>query len=158
MASFYRLALIAFVAASLTGCGGADVKVEMDNDSGAVDSESDGGANTSSAGDVTPTPGTGAADTPAPGLQQTPIDRPNVTADEQARIDAWLTAYADSLNDYGDPEGTMYAGGTPLFNEQKGEPVSKYEYIVAKHPEKPWNEPLPTNRPTKPAEKKDTSK
>ncbi|MBC8144309.1 MAG: hypothetical protein H7X80_01920 [bacterium] len=82
-------------------------------------------------------------DTNAPPRNRFPMDRPNVTAADQQRIDAWLTAYADSLNDYGDPEGTMYAGGTPLFNETSGKPVSKYEYIVANHPERPWDKTLP---------------
>jgi hypothetical protein len=62
-----------------------------------------------------------------------------VSRDEMARIDAWLEANSDSLNQYGDPEETMYAGGTPLFDERTGQPVSKYEYIVRQHPDRPWN-------------------
>lgn len=85
------------------------------------------------------------SDTPV-AVAKPPMDRPVVSPADQQRIDAWLTAYADSLNDYGDPEGTMYAGGTPLFNENSGKPVSKYEYIVAKHQERPWDKPLPTKK------------
>ncbi len=58
---------------------------------------------------------------------------------EQARIDAWLTRHSDSLNQYGDPKDMVYTGGTPLFNEATGQSISKYEYIVNKHPDRPWN-------------------
>ena len=37
------------------------------------------------------------------------------------------------LNEYGDPKGTVYAGGTPLFNEATGERADRYEYILKKH-------------------------
>ena len=36
---------------------------------------------------------------------------------------------------YGHPEGTMYAGGTPLFNEVTGERTDRLEYIFKRHPE-----------------------
>jgi len=39
----------------------------------------------------------------------------------------------DGLNEYGDPKGTMYAGGTPLFNEMTGDTKDRYEYIAGKH-------------------------
>lgn len=39
----------------------------------------------------------------------------------------------DGLNEYGDPPGTMYTGGTPLFNEMTGEMLDRYDYIVKKH-------------------------
>ena len=37
------------------------------------------------------------------------------------------------LNEYGDPKDTMYAGGTPLFNEGSGNKQDRYDYIVKKH-------------------------
>ena len=37
------------------------------------------------------------------------------------------------LNEYGDPKGTMYAGGTPLFDERTGATIDRYEYIVSRH-------------------------
>jgi hypothetical protein len=49
------------------------------------------------------------------------------------RIDRWIRE--NGLNDYGDPKGTMYMGGTPLFNEMTGSTMDKYEYILKKHPE-----------------------
>jgi len=49
------------------------------------------------------------------------------------RIDLWLSDR--HLNPYGDPPGTEYTGGTPLFNEKTGERKDRYEYILAKHPE-----------------------
>jgi hypothetical protein len=149
MTSFYRFVSLALLAL-VVGCGGADVEVETDADTS-------GSTTAGATGDTgRQAPATGDSGASAP---QTPMERPNVSPEEQNRIEAWLAAYADSLNDYGDPKGTMYAGGTPLFNETSGQPVSKYEYIVAKHPAKPWNQPLPTNRPApKPDAKKDSAR
>lgn len=49
------------------------------------------------------------------------------------RIDAWIRE--NGLNEYGDPRGTQYMGGTPLFNEMTGQRVDRYEYILSRHPE-----------------------
>ncbi len=40
------------------------------------------------------------------------------------------------LNEYGDAPDTMYAGGTPLFNEMTGKTTDRYDYIVSRH--KDW--------------------
>jgi hypothetical protein len=66
-----------------------------------------------------------------------------VSAGERAKIDAWLAAHTDSLNRYGDPIGTAYTGGTPLFNESTGQTISKYDYIVRQHPDRPWMKASP---------------
>ncbi|MFB3897416.1 MAG: peptidylprolyl isomerase [bacterium] len=58
-------------------------------------------------------------------------------ADEKKRIDTWLKK--NKLNKYGDPEGTSYAGGTPIFNETTGKRQDRYEYLENKFPNKPWN-------------------
>jgi len=39
------------------------------------------------------------------------------------------------LNPFGDPEGTIYAGGTPLFDEKTGRSTPREEYVLRKHPE-----------------------
>ncbi len=62
----------------------------------------------------------------------------SVSADEKARIDIWISR--NSLNQYGDLQDTVYAGGTPLFDETTGEMMDRYEYIVKRHPGKPWNQ------------------
>jgi hypothetical protein len=49
------------------------------------------------------------------------------------RIDEWVRT--NNLNPYGDPKDTIYAGGTPLFNEMTGQRLDKYEYILKRHPE-----------------------
>ncbi|MBT3785922.1 hypothetical protein HOF92_13185 [bacterium] len=41
----------------------------------------------------------------------------------------------NNLNQYGDPVGTIYTGGTPLFNEGSGEIRSRMEYLLEKFPE-----------------------
>lgn len=56
---------------------------------------------------------------------------------EKLLIDSWLQE--NNLNQYGDPKDTMYAGGTPLFDERTGERTDRYDYIVKNHPEKPWS-------------------
>jgi hypothetical protein len=66
-----------------------------------------------------------------------------VSADERRAIDTWLAAHADSLNQYGDPKDMAYTGGTPLFNESSGQSISKYDYIVRQHPDKPWMQNVP---------------
>lgn len=149
MSSFNRYVSLLLVALPLIGCSG-DAEVEIESDDDTLTSVGSGAEDTTRAADAADTPATvlprGTDSLGATGGTQTPMERPIVSTQEQQRIDAWLTAYADSLNDYGDPKGTMYAGGTPLFNEAQGKPVTKYEYIVAKHPEKPWNQPLPEGR------------
>ena len=49
------------------------------------------------------------------------------------KIDSWLEA--NNLNRYGDATGTMYTGGTPLFNEMSGESTDRFEYILKKIPD-----------------------
>jgi hypothetical protein len=40
--------------------------------------------------------------------------------------------------DAGDPPGTVYAGGNPLFDMKTAEMRDRYEHIVAHHPDRPW--------------------
>ena len=42
---------------------------------------------------------------------------------------------ARGLNSFGDPQGTMYAGGTPLFDERTGASTSREQYVFSHHPE-----------------------
>ncbi len=51
----------------------------------------------------------------------------------KARIDRWIKE--KKLNRYGDPKETVYAGGTPLFDERTGRTRDRYEYILERHPE-----------------------
>ena len=57
------------------------------------------------------------------------------TVDDETkrRIDRWIKE--KNLNSYGDPKDTMYAGGTPLFNEATGRSMDRYGYILKRHPE-----------------------
>lgn len=57
--------------------------------------------------------------------------------DEVQNILDWMNRY--DLNRYGDPKGTRYAGGTPLFNEGTGETLSLYKYLETKPLGKVWN-------------------
>ena len=49
---------------------------------------------------------------------------------------AWLAA--ENLNEYGDALGTVYAGGTPLFNENTSESLDHYEFLKDKFGGEPW--------------------
>lgn len=55
---------------------------------------------------------------------------------EKQQIETWIKE--NNLNQYGDPKETVYTGGTPLFDERTGQTIDKYEYILRKHPDKPW--------------------
>jgi len=57
----------------------------------------------------------------------------NLTADGKVRIDAWLQE--KNFNQYGDKLKTMYAGGTPLFNEATGQTIDRYVYLIKKFPD-----------------------
>lgn len=48
-------------------------------------------------------------------------------------VDEWLKK--QGLDTYGHPEGTMYAGGTPLFDERTGEQKDRLEYVFQRKPE-----------------------
>ncbi|CAH0519063.1 unnamed protein product [Peronospora belbahrii] len=56
--------------------------------------------------------------------------------DEKKEMDDWIQAHG--LNQYGDVATTMYTGGTPLFNENKGTTTERYAYILSRHPDRPW--------------------
>ncbi|NVI97821.1 hypothetical protein HV824_06765 [Myxococcus sp. AM009] len=54
-------------------------------------------------------------------------------AAREACVDAWLQK--QGLDAYGNPQGTMYAGGTPLFDERTGERTDRLEFIFKSKPE-----------------------
>ncbi|HXX29379.1 MAG TPA: hypothetical protein VEJ89_01535 [Myxococcaceae bacterium] len=55
------------------------------------------------------------------------------SAEEEACVDRWLAARR--LDAFGSPQGTLYAGGTPLFDEATGERTSRQAYLAAHRPE-----------------------
>ncbi len=57
----------------------------------------------------------------------------SLTNSVKSEIDQWLDK--KGLNQYGDPADTVYAGGSPLFDETTGESKDKYEYILERNPE-----------------------
>jgi len=60
------------------------------------------------------------------------VIKKGITDEGKKKIDNWLEE--NDFNQYGDPKSTMYAGGTPLFDEMTGETIDRYEYIVRNHP------------------------
>ena len=59
-----------------------------------------------------------------------------VPEDEQRKVEEWLKR--EDLDVAGNPRGTMYTGGSPLFDESTGTTIDKYEYIAMAHPGRPW--------------------
>ncbi|MBI2050417.1 MAG: hypothetical protein HYT31_01255 [Parcubacteria group bacterium] len=57
----------------------------------------------------------------------------NLTQEQKAAVDEWLSS--NRLNEFGDAQGTFYAGGTPLFNEATGETLDRFKYLFEKFPE-----------------------
>ncbi len=61
-----------------------------------------------------------------------------VLDEEKPKIEAWIVW--KGLNYVGDPKDMVYPGGTPLFDESKGEAQDRYEYIRSNHRDRPWND------------------
>lgn len=64
---------------------------------------------------------------------QKPAPAPDAAPSQQSCLDRALTA--KGLNSFGDPEGTAYTGGTPLFDERTGRSTPREVYVYARHPE-----------------------
>jgi hypothetical protein len=61
----------------------------------------------------------------------------NLTSEERAKIESWISE--NGLNQFGDPTGTVYAGGSPLYDESKSQTIDRFDYILSRHPDRPWN-------------------
>lgn len=48
-------------------------------------------------------------------------------------VERWLKGHV--LDAYGNPEGTMYAGGTPTFDESTGRSVDRWALVAKNRPE-----------------------
>ena len=57
-----------------------------------------------------------------------------ITEDEWRKIQNWLGQ--NGLNQYGDPQGTVYSQGTPV--DAAGQIQDQCDYIVKNHPDRPW--------------------
>jgi hypothetical protein len=52
---------------------------------------------------------------------------------QETCMDKWLQG--KKLDRYGHPEGTMYAGGSPIFNEMTGEARERLDYVYERQPD-----------------------
>lgn len=57
----------------------------------------------------------------------------SLSGSERATIDQYLQNRG--LNRYGDPQGTFYTGGSPLFDEASGQVMDRHEFVLRKHPQ-----------------------
>ncbi|RKH10021.1 hypothetical protein D7V97_14925 [Corallococcus sp. CA053C] len=48
-------------------------------------------------------------------------------------VDSWLKSH--HLDRYGSKAGTMYAGGTPLFDERTGETTDRMQFVFKQQPD-----------------------
>ena len=55
---------------------------------------------------------------------------------EKTKIQGWIKT--NNLDRYGDPADTIYAGGTPLLDEKTQKITDLYDYILRRHPNRPW--------------------
>lgn len=55
------------------------------------------------------------------------------TSAQQACVERYLETHA--LDGFGSPKGSMYPGGTPLFDEASGQRLTREEYLARRHPE-----------------------
>jgi hypothetical protein len=77
----------------------------------------------------------------APAARPAPVAQPPTPAEARIRVDAkqteclerWLKGHG--LDAYGNPEGTMYAGGTPTFDEATGRSVDRWTLVARNRPE-----------------------
>jgi len=60
-------------------------------------------------------------------------DAGGANAAREACVDRWLASR--KLDRYGSKQGTMYTGGTPLFDERTGETRDRLEYVFSRYPE-----------------------
>lgn len=56
-----------------------------------------------------------------------------ITDEVKKQVDQWVSK--NKRNQYGDPDGTHYAGGSPLFDERSAKQKDRYEYILNKYPD-----------------------
>ena len=79
-----------------------------------------------------PPPGTMPERTAKFGMGVPKANTPTKT-DEEMCVDRFLVAR--KLNAFGDPEGTSYAGGTPLFDEATGKTTDRLAHVYGKQAE-----------------------
>jgi hypothetical protein len=126
-----RHALALFAVAFLVA--GCPKKTGENNDGGPVTDPS-----TRDAGQQTPSPATLSGATPTEDSGTLPAGDSGTQAQGgnaavEACVDRWLQEH--KLDRFGHPEGTMYAGGSPLFNEATGESKDRLEYVFGRNPE-----------------------
>jgi hypothetical protein len=56
-----------------------------------------------------------------------------ISEDDKKKIDGWLQS--EGRNGYGDPKDTVYAGGSPLFDERRADLKDRYEHILSRNPQ-----------------------
>lgn len=60
-----------------------------------------------------------------------------ISAQEKAQIDLWIKK--NKLNLYGDPANTIYKNGYNPLRKSDGKLMKIREYIISKHPDRPWS-------------------
>ena len=79
---------------------------------------------------IVASPVLGATATPTANPSVDRYEPPEGSLDPMKEVDEWLVS--QDLNWYGDVMDTMYPGGSPLFNEETGERMDRYQYLLDK--------------------------
>lgn len=94
----------------------------------------DAGDTTGATGNTLSAPSGGGTQTPGNTQAQAGTQTPGGDkAAVESCVDRWLREH--KMDQYGNAEGTMYAGGTPLFNEATGETRDRLEYVFSRQPD-----------------------
>ncbi len=84
-----------------------------------------------------PAPSAATAARPQPAAERAPAPTsssgPRLNARQTECVEKWLKGHG--LDDYGNPQGTMYAGGTPTFDEATGHAVDRWSLVAKNRPE-----------------------
>lgn len=80
-----------------------------------------------------PPPSPPAARPAAPAASSPAPQALRITAEQTACVEKWLAGHG--LDDVGNAKGTMYAGGTPTFDEKTGATVDRWTLVAKNRPE-----------------------
>jgi len=84
-----------------------------------------------------PAPAATTVTRPAPAAERTPTPASSgglrLDARQTECVEKWLAGHG--LDAYGNPAGTMYAGGTPTFDETTGRSVDRWTLVAKNRPE-----------------------
>lgn len=71
--------------------------------------------------------------TSSPEQKEENVQASDLTPEQKKKIDEWLEE--NNLNRYGDSREAIYPDGSPLYNEDTGQEMTRFEYILDRYPD-----------------------